>query len=382
MMSAPHPSSTRTIHALLAVAALLLLAACGSGQGSAKKPAPPVHLATAAEGVVAAEIIAIGTVTPINSVSIKARIDGQIVAVPVREGSDVRAGAVLFRIDPRPYLAQRDLASANLARDEALRTKAEDLLARSADLIAKGYISENQYNDAKADARAAAAATDADRAQLASARLNLEFTELRAPIAGRLGKVMVQVGNLVKATDTSELLRLLQIDPIYVDFSVPERYLADLRAGTNGGAMVVRLQLQGSGGTAVARTGTLTFLDNQVDQPTGTVHLRAAVANADRALWPGQFARVMIELPTGGPAVWVPAAAVGQGPEGAYVFVIDPSMLAQQRTVRIARVAGERTVIAEGLVAGERVVVDGQSRVLPGQPVVEASAPAGPATSH
>lgn len=376
-MTTPRRLGPRLCPPLLLLALAAALAGCSGGGASKPKSAPPVHLARAETGIVPAEVLGIGTVTPVTSVAIKSRVDGQIIAVPVHEGSDVRAGDLLFRLDPRPYQAARDLAAANLARDEALRTKAEDLLARSADLIAKGYISENQYNDAKADARAAAAAADADRAALANAKLNLEFTELRSPIAGRVGRAMLQVGNLVKANDTTVLLTVLQVDPIYVDFSVPERYLADLRAGAavGAGAVPVALQLQGSGGIAFTRTGTLTFLDNQVDQPTGTVRLRATVKNTDRALWPGQFARVTVELPAGGPAVHVPSAAVGQGPEGAYVFVVDDHLVATQRAVRVARVAGDRTVIADGLEAGTRVVVDGQSRVLPGQPVLDADAP-------
>jgi multidrug efflux system membrane fusion protein len=377
------PRTTPHARLVIAALALVLVAGCGGGQGGAKKLAPPVHLARAETGVVPAEVIGIGSVTPVTSVAIKSRVDGQIVAVPVREGSDVRSGDLLFRLDPRPLTAARDLAAANLARDEALRTKAEDLLARSGDLIAKGYISQNQYNDAKADARAAAAAADADRAALANARLNLEFTELRSPISGRVGRAMLQVGNLVKANDTTTLLTVLQVDPIYVDFSVPERYLADVRAGTGGAAVPVQLQLQGSGGTTLARTGTLTFLDNQVDQPTGTVRLRATVQNADRALWPGQFARVTVDLPAGGPAVHVPSAAVGQGPEGPYVFVVDDKLMATQQPVRIARIAGDRTVIAEGLAAGARVVLDGQSRVASGQTVADADASAsGAADRH
>ena len=377
-MTSPLYWTSRAPATMVAIVAVLCLASgCGgNGQAGGKKPAPPVRLANAETGVVPAEIIAIGNVTPVTSVAIKSRVDGQIVAVPVREGSDVRAGDLLFRLDPRPLAAARDLAAASLARDEALRTKAEDLLARSADLIAKGYISQNQYNDAKADARAAAAAADADRAAFANAKLNLEFTELRSPIAGRVGRAMLQVGNLVKANDTIVLMTVLQVDPIFVDFSVPERYLADMRVGAGGSAVPVRLQLQGSAGETIARVGVLTFIDNQVDQPTGTLRLRATVRNADRALWPGQFARVTVELPAGGPAVFVPSAAVGQGPEGAYVFVVDDHLIVTQRAVKIARVAGDRTVIADGLVAGTRVVVDGQSRVLPGQPVVDAAAAA------
>jgi len=173
---------------------------------------------------------------------------------------------------------------------------------------------------------------------------------------------------------------VLQLDPIYVDFSVPERYLADLRASTQGGDVSVALQVQGSGGAPVVRTGSRLILDNQVDQPTGTVRLRALVQNADGALWPGQFARVSVQLPSAGPVIWVPTAAVGQGPEGAYVYVVDGKQMALQRTIGVARVAGERTVVASGLVAGERIIIDGQSRVLPGQPVVDAAA--SPTAAH
>ena len=374
----------QTLPSCLSLAVLVvgigLVAGCGGG-GSVAAIAPvPVHLATVETGVVAAEVIGIGSVTPVSSIAVKSRVDGQIVAVPVREGADVRVGEPLFRIDPRPFAAQRDIAAANLARDEAMLAKSEDLLKRSVDLIARGYISENQYLDAKADARASAAAVEADKAALANARLNLEFTELRSPIAGRVGKVALQAGNLVKANDVSALLTVLQLDPIYVDFSVPERYLADLRASTQGGDVSVALQVQGSGGAPVARTGSRLILDNQVDQPTGTVRLRALVQNADGALWPGQFARVSVQLPSAGPVIWVPTAAVGQGPEGAYVYVVDGKQMALQRTIGVARVAGDRTVVASGLVAGERIIIDGQSRVLPGQPVVDAAA--SPTAAH
>lgn len=376
MTSQPLPVRRAASPLGVLLASLAVLSGCGGGKGGAPKPGVPVRLATVQSGIVSAEVVGIGNVTPVTSIAVKSRVDGQIVAVPVREGADVRAGDLLFRIDPRPFAAQRDIAAANLARDEALLAKTSDLLKRSADLIAKGYISDNQYQDAAADARASAAAVEADKAMLANARLNLEFTELRAPIAGRIGKVALQAGNLVKANDAGALLTLLQVDPIYVDFAVPERYLADLRIATQGGAVPVALQVQGSGGVPVVRTGSLSFLDNQVDQPTGTVRLRAMVENADRVLWPGQFSRVTVNLPGAAEAVWAPTAAVGQGPDGAYVYVVDDKRVAELRPIRVARVAGDRTVIAAGLAVGERIIVDGQSRVLPGQPVTDADAPA------
>jgi len=353
----------------LGLALGLALGGCG-GHSAAVDPITPVKIAFVQSGPVPAEATGIGSITPITSVAVKSRVDGQIVEVAVREGSDVRRGDLLFRIDPRPFVVQLDIATANLARDQALLEKAEDLLKRSDDLIAKGYISQNQYSDAQADAHAAAAAVAADRAAVANAKLNLEFSELRAPIDGRVGRVTLQKGNLVKANDTTALLTLNQLDPIYVDFSVPERYLSDLRPAAQSGNVEVSLSVDGAGGAPLDRSGPLTFVDNQVDAPTGTIRLRATLANADRVLWPGQFVRVRLRVPVAGVALWVPAAAIGQSSNGPYVYVVGSTLHAEQRHVTVVRTEGDRAVLSGSIKAGERVVVDGQSRVIPGGPVV------------
>lgn len=350
---------------LAAAFALVGLGACG-GSGAAPDIAAPVRLASVEKGSIPAEVTGIGNVTPITSVAVKSRVDGQIVLVPVREGSDVKRGDLLFKIDPRPFAVQLDIATANLARDQALLEKAEDLLKRSDDLIAKGYISANQYSDARGDARAASAGVVADKAAVANARLNLEFTELRSPIDGRVGRVALQRGNLVKANDTAALLTVNQLDPIYVDFSVPERYLNDLRPAAQSGHVQVSLSVDGAGGAPVERAGPLTFVDNQVDQPTGTIRLRATLANADSVVWPGQFVRVRINLPTAAPALWVPASAIGQSSEGPYVFVVGAGMRAELRQINVERTEGDRAVLSGRIGVGERVVIDGQSRVIPG----------------
>ena len=348
--------------------AFALLGGCG-GHGAPPDPATPVRVAPVTSGLVPAEVVGIGNVTPITSVAVKSRVDGQIMQVAVRDGSDVKRGDLLFRIDPRPYAVQLDIATANLARDQALLEKAEDLRKRSDDLIAKGYISANQYSDAKGDANAASAAVVADKAAVESARLNLEFCSLRSPIDGRVGRVTLQQGNLVKANDSTALLTVNQLDPIYVDFSVPERYLNDLRPAAQKGDVHVSLSVDGAGGAPVERAGPLTFVDNQVDQPTGTIHLRATIANADSAVWPGQYVRVHIGVPTTGIALWVPASAVGQSAEGPYVFVIGQDLKAEQRHITIERTEGDRAVVSGTIAAGERVVIDGQSRVIPGSAV-------------
>jgi len=345
------------------------LTACGGGGGKHEVPIP-VAVATASGGIVSSDIAAAGTVTPITTVAIKSRVDGAIVAVPVHEGAEVRRGDLLFRIDPRPFEVARDLAAANLARDEALKVKADDLLDRSKDLEAKGYISENQYADARADAQAAAAAAAADRAALANARLNIEFSELRAPIDGRVGRLLIQQGNLVKANDVNSLLTLIQMDPIYVDFAVPEHHLAELRELAAAGHVSVKLSVHGADNSLLERVGTLAFLDNTVDASTGTVHVRATLENKDRALWPGQFADVTLSLPSKAESLVVPASAVGQGPDGAFVYVVDKSNHAELRLVTVERSGRTTVAIAKGLTEGERVVTDGQSRILPGGLVV------------
>ena len=362
-------------HAALAGVLAVLSAGC-SGKGGGHEPAAPVRVVAARESAVPAEIAAIGTVTPIKSIPVKARVDGQILEIAVREGGDVRQGELMLRIDPRPFEVQRDIAAANLARDEALLAKAQDILKRSDDLVAKGYISTNQYLDTQSDAKAAAAAADADRAALMNARLNLEFATLRSPIDGRVGRFLLQQGSLVKANADNPLFTINQLDPIYVDFAVPERFVGDLRGAEQRGDVEVALKAEGAAGTTLERSGRLTFVDNQVDAASGTVRVRATIVNGDRAFWPGQFVRVSVRVPAGGPVLWVPASALGQGPEGAYVYVVGDRPVAQQRAVRVARSEGERVVIAAGLKAGERVVVDGQSRILPGGPVTVVDTPA------
>ena len=257
-------------HAALAGVLAVLSAGC-SGKGGGHEPAAPVRVVAARESAVPAEIAAIGTVTPIKSIPVKARVDGQILEIAVREGGDVRRGELMLRIDPRPFEVQRDIAAANLARDEALLAKAQDILKRSDDLVTKGYISTNQYLDTQSDAKAAAAAADADRAALANARLNLEFATLRSPIDGRVGRFLLQQGSLVKANADNPLFTINQLDPIYVDFAVPERFVSDLRGAERQGDVEVALKAEGTAGTTLERNGQLTFVDNQVDPATGFV---------------------------------------------------------------------------------------------------------------
>jgi membrane fusion protein, multidrug efflux system len=345
-----------------------MLAGCGHAGGDRRRQEPdvPVRVASVARMEVPAGIEGIGNVTPVSSVAIKSRVDGQIMRVVVKDGAEVHRGELLFQLDPRPFQVALAAAQADLARDEAQREKAESQLKRYKDVFAKGYVSADQYADVQAAARSAAATVAADKAAIDNARLNLDFTTLRAPIGGRVGRVLLQQGNLVKASDAAALLTINQIDPIYVDFSAPERYVGNVRDAVHRGGTAVELTTAAATGEPLTRTGQLTFLDNQVDLPTGTIRLRATIGNADRALWPGQFARVRIKLPTGGPVLAVPVSAMCQSPEGPYVYVVSADDRAEQRHVTLDRTEGDYAVISRGLKQGERVVVDGQSRLSPG----------------
>lgn len=364
-------AAARTRRALLS-SSIALLAACGhgpNGAGSGGDAPVPVQVGTVAKLELPTTIEGIGTVTPLTSVAVKSRVDGQIDLVAVRDGAEVRKGELLFRLDPRPFQVALDAAAAELERDEAQLTKTQDQLRRYQDVFTKGYVSVDQLEDVKANARSAAATVAAAKANLANARLNLDFTSLRSPIDGRVGRVLLQVGNVVKAIDAAPLLTINQMDPVYVEFSVPEQYLSDVRKAVKQANATVELTATGEDGAAIVRNGPLTFIDNAVDQPTGSVRLRATLANADRALWPGQYTRVKLRIPSEGPVLVVPASAVGQSSDGPYLYVVTADDKAEQRPIAIARTDAEYAVVTRGVTAGERVVVDGQSRVIPGNKV-------------
>lgn len=353
---------------------LALLAACGqggSGSGKVADVAVPVRIGAVATADVPTIIEGVGNVVPITSVAIKARVDGQIERVAVRDGAEVRRGEVLFQLDRRPFQVALDAAHANLERDAAQLAKTQDQLRRYQDVYAKGYVSTDQLEDVRANARSAAATVAADKAAIENARLDLEFATLRSPIDGRVGRITLQVGNMVKALDATPLATVNQMQPVYVEFAVPEQYLADVRKAAAQHDTTVELTAQGDAGAPIVRSGPLSFVDNAVDQPTGTIRLRATLQNDDRVLWPGQFTRVRIRIPSGGPVLVVPSSAIGQSPNGPYVYVVTADGRAELRPVAVARTDAEHAVITHGVVAGERVVVDGQSRVVPGGKVSE-----------
>ena len=359
---------------LIAILVCGALAACSgseSADSSRKSTATvPVVVASALQKDMPLTVEAIGNVEAIASVAVKSRVDGQIVKLGFHDGAEVALGQMLFEIDARPVLAQMKQAQAKLASDVAQYEHAKDQDARYQDLLQKKFISPDAYNQIKANLDSAQANVDADKAALENARLQVEYSTLRAPIAGRAGRIMVQQGNLVKANDTVALATINQISPIFVSFSVPERYLPLIRGAMKAaGGGQVDVIANGDGGRETHTEGKLSFVDNSVDMTTGTIRLRATIANKEALLWPGQFVRAVLTLGLQKSAIVVSSDAVQIGPKGNYVYVVDAAKKAQLRDVEVERVAGRETVLAKGLKSGEKIVIDGQSRLVPGIPV-------------
>jgi membrane fusion protein, multidrug efflux system len=350
---------------LLAPAALLAAAGCArsaTAQRAGGSPAVPVTVAEARLGNVADRLDAVASVEPYETVALKAQASGQIVGVRFAEGRDVRAGDLLFQIDPRPYRAALAQAEAALARDQAQATTAEADARRAESLFGQGVLSKEQHEQIASAAQALRATVAADTAAVENARLSLAYTEIRAPIAGRTGSVLVHEGNVVKAVDGSPLVVINRVDPIYVSFAVPEKKLGAIRAAQSRQALGV----EALAGEMTVPGGTVTFLDNQVDAQSGTIRLKATFPNKDGLLWPGQFVTARLTLGQRENVVVVPTAAVQTGQQGSYAFVVKPDQTVEQRPV-VAEPAGDAgTILSRGVSAGETVVVDGQLGLVPG----------------
>jgi multidrug efflux system membrane fusion protein len=347
--------------------AALATPSCNDSKSADKKAGPPpapVTVTTVERATVPVSITAIGNVEPIQTVAIKSRIDGEIVAVHVRDGQDVAKGQLLLELDDRYLQAQLKQLEAAEARDRALLANAQSLEERYKDLLAKGFISQEAYTQAKTSRDAAEATVAASHAAVETARVQLSYTKVRSPISGRTGKVILPVGNNVKANDAAALVVINQLAPIQVGFAVPDRYLNDIRTFSAKGALPVRATPQGAQG--VEAVGRLTFIDNAVDPQTGTIRLGATFANTDRQLWPGQFVAAKMTLQEQPNVVVVPSLAIQNGPKGQYVYVVKADSTVELREVVVERTEGEQAVVAKGLEAGETVVTTGQLRVVPG----------------
>lgn len=330
-------------------------------------PPAPVLTAISETHTVPVVLSAIGNVQARSTVSVKSRVDGQIVEVAVRQGQRVNKGDLLFRIDPRPYEAQLRQAEANLARDQANLTKAESDLARYQSLSEKGYSSQQRYEEATALKSSLIGTISAQRAAIEIAKLNLEFTSITSPIDGRAGSILVDAGNLVEANADSAMLVINETQPIYVAFSVPERHLARIKQRMSEGTLTTEVTIPDEGGPPME--GDIFFIDNAVDMTTGTIQLKARFDNNKERLTPGQFVEVRIKLAEIHQAVVVPSQAVQRSQKGSFVYVVKDDKTVDMRMIETGPSVDQRTVITNGLASGETIVTDGQLRLFPGRNV-------------
>jgi membrane fusion protein, multidrug efflux system len=359
-------------------AAIAIVAAVGigcsksgpeAGGGFMSGPVP-VLIAQAVQKTVPIQLHAIGTVEAYSTVSVRSQIDGKIAEVHFREGEDVNKDALLVTIDPRPLQAALHQAEANLARDRAQLGQAANDEKRYAYLLEQGVGSREQYDQAHATAQALRATVMADQAAEQTAQLNLEYTEIRSPIDGRTGNLMLHPGNLVKANDSASAIVVInQIKPIYVDFNVPEKDLDEVRRDMTGHQLAVLVRPRSRELQAATESGTLNFIDNAVNVNTGTFELKALVANQRERLWPGQFVDVTLTLSELPDTILVPSQAVQTGQDGSFVFIVERDMSAKARPVVVGDSLDGQTVIKSGIKAGETVVTDGQLRLFPGAKV-------------
>jgi multidrug efflux system membrane fusion protein len=304
-----------------------------------------------------------GLVEPAQTVAVQSQVGGVLTAVHFKEGDEVKAGQVLFEIDPRPFKAALDQAVAVLARDNANLVSAKNDADRYAALVQKDFVTKSQADQAQAAAAAAKAIVAADQAALDNAKFNLENATITAPITGKTGVLLVKQGNLVKPGSVPPLVVINQIHPIDVHFTVPDQQFPLVQKYAMGAQklhVVVKPR-----GDALSEEGVLNMLDNGVDTTTGTVTLKAQFPNAAGHLWPGQFVSVAVELYVQQNAVLVPTTAVQNGQDGQFVFVISPDRTAVVHPVTAGLVVGDQTVVDKGIAVGDIVVTDGQSRLTP-----------------
>ena len=337
-------------------------------------PGVPVTAATVDVADVPVFLNGIGTVQAFNMVTIKSRVDGQIVRVDFTEGQEVKAGAPLIQIDPRPFQAVLEQMQAAREKDEAQLVSAQSDLVRWAELVPQGVKSRQTYDQQKALVAQLQASIKGDEAQINTAQLNLGFANIRSPIDGRLGAKLVDIGNMVRATDSTGLVTITQLKPIFVSFTLAQESAHKIRERQAAAPLTVTAI--GDDGKTLLATGKLTLIDNTIDQTTGTIRLKATFANDDERLWPGQFVntRVILNVRKGVPTV--PAQTVQDGPTGRYAYVIKDDNTVERRDVEVAVVQEGIAVVTKGLSPGEKVVVEGQYRLTKGARVrIAAPAP-------
>ncbi len=321
----------------------------------------------------------IGTVQAFNTVTVKTQVDGAIVRVAFTEGQEVRKGDLLFQIDPRPYEAALALAMATKEKDDAQLATAQADLVRYGRLVGPGFQTRQSYEQQQGLVAQLQASIKGDEAQIDTARVNLGYTNISSPIDGRLGARLVDIGNLVRATDNTPLVSITQIKPIFVSFTLPQDDLDQIRQQQQKAPLAVTALA--SNGETVLGEGRLSLIDNMIDQATGTIHLKASFANQDERLWPGEFVNLRLVLRMRREVATVPSQTVQDGPDGHFAYVIGQNDTVERRPVEIAAVQNGLTVVSKGLAPGEHVVVEGQYgltngarvRLLPPKPAGSAS---------
>jgi multidrug efflux system membrane fusion protein len=383
----------------LLCAMALPLGACSrkaDSKQSAAPPAVPVAVALTEQKAMPVQVQAIGSVEANTTVSVRAQVGGELIRVHFKEGQDVKKGDLLFTIDRRPFQAALEQTQATMAQHQAAMRQAEANLSkdqaqlenarveeeRYRRLVAGGFVAREQYDQFMTGLKTAQATIEADQAAVATARaliradeslvetarLNLAYTEIKSPIDGRTGSLMLHEGNVVRSGGTSDstLLVINQVQPIYVSFTVPQQQLAAIKTYMQAGSLAVEAVPTGE---QKAERGVVTFVDNAIDPATGTVRLKASFPNTEKRLWPGQFANVTLTLTVDPEAIVVPSQALQTGPQGPYVFVVKPDSTVETRRVVVKRTQGSDSVLASGLKPGEPVVIDGLPRLQQGTKV-------------
>lgn len=332
---------------------------------SPKKPVQKTTTAVTTTKVIQQDVVitahAIGVVEPSQTVSIKSRVEGQLIKVGFKAGDNVKAGQVIFQIDSHPYEVALDQAKANLARSQALLDNYQKLLNRYAPLVKKGYISKQDYDLAEANVKSQKAALLADASTVKNAELNLSYCTIRAPISGRTGDVLVHEGNLIKMNDASPLVVINQVTPVYISFSLPEQQLEDIQKNSKE-ETVVTIDTKNKSHNLQAK---LSFINNTVDPTTGMIQLKAVFANTQEKIWPGQYVDVTFPISQMKQALLVPTRAIQAGPNGAYVFVVHNDGHVSLQPIRLGAVVSDNTVV-EGISANTLIVTTGQSQLVEG----------------
>jgi len=364
-------AKTQGVYAIVAIiAATIVIGGCSKKEPSgmtAQSAAAPVLVAKVVQKNVPNQLHEIGTVEAFSTVNVKARVEGQLIAIHFKEGDNVSKDQLLFNLDPRPFEAALHQAQADLAKDQAQYEQAQADERRYGVLLQEQVGSQSQFDQAHATAGALRGTLGADRAAIETARLNLQYTQIHSPIDGRTGNLQVHIGDLIKADADNPMVVINQVQPIYVDFSIAEARLADVRQNMASRQLEVDVTIPGS--QDPAEHGILSFVDNTVDRTTGTILLKGLFQNENHRLWPGQFVSASLTLNWIEHAILVPSQAVQNGQQGPFVFVVGSGMKVSTRPIVAGAPFEKDIIVRAGLAAGETVVTDGQLRLAPGAAV-------------